>query len=426
MISRIILLSTIIFLSSQFVFAFGGGKRTPRKTPGFSRTGSAPYTPYGRILTGLEQLRESNPSSVNCNQTYESTARALICTCANEAGIEKLSGKVAVLRVVFSRAKSTAFPNSIRQVVCQKSQFSYINGGFDRNCNRIVPRKAPYLNSPIVREPMLSQCYMAAAEAAKIEFQERPNDLFFLNYASTNHRAYRAYGSAMPRWVRNCINRGNPREGSHIFCNAAAGYASSSPKNNSSSVIVYFYESVLKFLSNTAHAIINDTKITNTKSKQKLILDEKIKAILKEKYPNFKPYNFKDFTKPSRKLMTGLRNNLPMAIKGNFDGNSADDIILMGTDENKAFAIAFLFNERGMVTSQSVYEFESLEPGKAVDSYLVKIPKSKIQHSVGESRDALQVEKFGGVAVPILFDGKKFVRNNPKTGFLFNEQVEKN
>lgn len=424
---KLLTIITLTFTLNTTAFSFGDGADGPRRL-GNGSIGDAPQSPdrngvYGRIVRELQNLREANPGSLNCNTSLTTAAHALVCNCANEAGIERLAGKVAVQRVVFSRAKSTAFPNSIRGVVCQNRQFSWTINGFDGQCNRRIPRSAPHLNSPTIREPVLSQCYAATAEAARLEFQEDPNGFYAMNYASTNHAAYRAYGNPMPRWVRNCISQGAPRVGSHVFCNAAAGYRRSVPQNGGSSVIVYLYESALKYLSNIAHAVVNETEIINTNSKQKLILDEKIKSLLNKKHPDFKPYSFKSFSKPSKKLMSGVRNNLPMAMKGDFDGNKIDDVILFGNENGKDIALAFLFDDKNQISNHVAHEFEKGEITKPIDIYLVRIPKTKIKHSVGKDRDAFQIEKFGGAAQAYHFNGKRFVLNDQDGGFLWNEQA---
>jgi hypothetical protein len=422
----ILLASTFLFNTS--VFSFGGGEESvdrSRSIPGVS--GDLPVgptrSPYGRIVRELQSLRQSSPGRVNCNTSLTTSAHALICNCANEAGIERMEGKTAVQRVVFSRAKSTAFPNSIRGVICQNRQFSWTINGFDSQCNRRVPRSAPHLNSPVVNEPVLSQCFTATVEAARLEFEENANGFYAMNYASTNHAAYRGYGNPMPSWVRNCINQGAPRVGSHVFCNAAAGYRNSVPPNGGSSVIVRLFEPIIKLISSNAFALVNETEIINTNSKHKVILDEKVKKLISQKYPGFSMHSFKSFSKPTRELMSGVRDNLPMAMRGDFDGNNIDDLILMGKNGEEQLALAFFFDEKNNIKSYVAHKFENGEIEKPVDIYLVRIPKTKIKFTKGKDRDAFQIEKFGGAAEAFLFNGTKFVRNNPTDGFLFNEQA---
>ena len=123
--------------------------------------------------------------------------------------------------------------------------------------------------------------------------------------------------------------------------------------------------------------------------------------------------------------MTAVRDNLPMALKGDYDGNGTSDIILLGIENEVPVALAFMFDVKGRVKSFVAHKFEKEDKNQPMDFYLVNIPKTKINHKIGKSRDAFQVENFGGIAVPVLFNGKNFVRNNPKNGFLFNEQDPK-
>ena len=408
-----------------------GGKGLKTTSKGSFSKGSKSGA-YGEIIRDLQKLKTSSSRAVHCNRTLDTSARALICNCANEAGVELLAGKVAVQRVVFSRVKSTGFSNSIRGVICDRFQFSWMNNGWDQSCNRKILRRAPYLNTPVVREPMLSQCYNATAEAARLEFQNNPKKLFALNYANPDPRAYRAYGNSMPIWVKTLKHDPNAKIiHSHIFGFANRNLKRSIPKNKQfpdaivyNSIINPIINPIINLLSNEAFATLTETEIINTNRRHKLILDEKIKTILFKKYPKFKIYSFENYSKYVRQLMSKVRDNLPMAIKGNYDGNDLDDdVILLGEIEKTPVAIALLFDEKNNVTPYIAHQFDKgdISPFPSLDAYLVKISKTKIKHSVGKLRDAFQVEKFGGIAFPIHFNGEKFVRNNVKDGFVWNE-----
>jgi len=412
------------FFSEANAAGLGGGNTSNRSIPnsGAPNPLAGPLSPYGKVLRGLEELNRQSPGSVNCNQTLDTSARALICSCANEAGVERQPGKVAVQRVVFSRTKSTEFPNSVKGVICQSWQFSWLSWGnraYSQNCVRNPARRANHLNSPTVREPVLSQCYAATAEAARLEYDVNPTTLYATHYASTNPAAYRAYGSSMPQWVRNLIAQGAPRVGAHVFGFSTVGYRQSTPPNGTSSVIVRLFNSILDSLFNSAFAKENETNIINTKSKQKVYFDPRVKKILADNHPNFKMHPFKKYSKFVKELMSGVRKNLPMALEGDFDGVGSKDLILMGTDGKKNVAISILFGAKNKVTSKVINTFSDAEMGKPLDMYVVHIPKKKIKHSSGVSRDAFQIEKFGGVAIPYFLSGDKFIQNNSKNGFLW-------
>ena len=437
---KLLILILFTFAFNNLVFSFSSDFEQRKKLEdtinASVRDSSSKNGTYGEIIRDLQKLNTSNSRAVRCNRTLDTSARALICNCANEAGVEPLAGKVAVQRVVFSRVKSTGFPNSIRSVICERLQFSWMNNGWDQSCNRKIFKRAPYLNTPVVREPILSECYKATAEAALLEFQNNPKKLFALNYASLDPKAYRNYGNSMPEWVKR-LKRDPKSEiiNAHIFGFANKKLKESVPKKKQSSgVIVYnsiinpiinpIITPIINLLSNEAFATLTETEIINTNRRHKLILDEKIKTILFKKYPKFKIYSFENYSKYVQQLMSKVRDNLPMAIKGDYNGNGLDDdVILLGEIEKTPVAIALLFDEKNNVTPYIAHQFDKgdISPFPSLDVYLVKISKTKIKHSVGKLRDAFQVEKFGGIAFPIHFNGEKFVRNNAKDGFVWNE-----
>lgn len=75
-----------------------------------------------------------------------------------EAGSEPYAGKVAVGIVVMNRVKSKAFPNTIRKVIYQKSQFSPVRNG---SLKRALAR----YDSGRFNSGLEKQCVKAAKEA---------------------------------------------------------------------------------------------------------------------------------------------------------------------------------------------------------------------------------------------------------------------
>lgn len=75
-----------------------------------------------------------------------------------EAGSEPYAGKVAVGIVVMNRVKSKSFPNTIKKVIYQKSQFSPVRNG---SLNRALAR----YDSGKFNSKLEKQCIKAAKEA---------------------------------------------------------------------------------------------------------------------------------------------------------------------------------------------------------------------------------------------------------------------
>lgn len=406
-----ILLSLLItcFSCSLLANTDGASARrvaTPRSKPVQINSNDASYR---SVYYGLQSLGQAG--SVNCNQSFLSSAHALICNCANEAGNQNLEGMTAVSRVVFSRAKSSNHPSNVKKVICERHQFSWTIGGWYEDCTR-ARGKPTYFNSPKVQGAMLKNCVKTAQLAARLELVDNPNKLFALNYCSTNPRAYR---NAIPGWCRGLLNTQRPIDG-HVFGFAGGRGRLSIPTRGSTPISWFDYIKELKLFDNLAHASDGGPQITNTKSKRRLVYGDKIETILQKKYKTFTPYKFDEYDKSVKNLIKGTRNNLPAALIGDYNGDGKQDLVLMGSDKKKQVILAFLSDKKGytdfVVNSENEYS-------KPLDLYLMNIPKKKIIFNNKKDRDAFQVEKFGGAAVAKLFDGQKFVDNNSKTGFKF-------
>jgi len=402
----------ILFLTLNFsINAYAMSPRSRVSTP--NKTRQSDNSEYSGIVTQLDAL--SRARSVSCNMSYRSSAHALVCNCANEAGNQSLEGMTAVSRVVFSRAKSPHYPLDVRKVVCQRHQFSWTIGGWDENCKR-TKGNPTYFNSREVSGVMLAKCVSSSKKAARLELIEKPTKLYALNYCSTNPRAYR---NSIPSWCRSLINTSQVRVGGHVFGFAEGGQRRPVPARGSTpgSISLFNFFKKLSFSINSAYAVENDDlKIINTRADKKTYYGDRINKILKTKYKKFSPYTFEDYSKSVKNLMGETRNNLPGSAIGDYNGDGKRDLVLMGSIEDKNVILAFLSKGRGfqdyLVSSEPAFK-------NPLDVYLVNIQKSKTLFNDKKARDAFQVEAFGGAAIAKLFDGKKFVDNNKKTGFKF-------
>ena len=90
----------------------------------------------------MNQLESENKSLEGVQQTiinnvgyypseYERKLLERLVEC--EAGVESLTGKIAVVNVVLNRIKSDAFPNTITDVIYQKNQFEPVVTGIIDN-----------------------------------------------------------------------------------------------------------------------------------------------------------------------------------------------------------------------------------------------------------------------------------------------------
>lgn len=105
----------------------------------------------------VEMSAEEEPEAV----INDDDLHLLACLVHAEAGIEDFHGKQLVVDVVLNRVDSAEFPNSIRDVIFEKNQFSTVtDGALDRAFNEVT-----------------QECYDAVA----LELEERTdsNILFF-------------------------------------------------------------------------------------------------------------------------------------------------------------------------------------------------------------------------------------------------------
>lgn len=94
---------------------------------------------YEELLQKQEMEYEENINEENSLKNEELMLLAKIVYA--EAGNQPFEGKVAVAAVVLNRVKSSIYPNSIKEVIFQKSQFSPVKNGKIVACGKEVNKE---------------------------------------------------------------------------------------------------------------------------------------------------------------------------------------------------------------------------------------------------------------------------------------------
>lgn len=95
------------------------------------------YAGRGKIKKGEESQTEQLQAEQEVSgmvQYSEDDYQVLLKIVQAEAGICDEKGKILVANVVLNRVKSSAFPDTIREVVYQRSQFSPVSNGSINTC----------------------------------------------------------------------------------------------------------------------------------------------------------------------------------------------------------------------------------------------------------------------------------------------------
>lgn len=143
------------------------------------------------ILTPFTAESQSTITQA-CNRN-QSSMDCLVCNCYHESRGEIYDGKVAVNKVVMSRAKSKAYPNSICGVIWQRAQFSWTADRIPNNIS-IPARRAGD-----------QRAFRECQRASEVALQEGANGV--LNFYNPK--------KASPRWARSMRKCG--RVGNHLF-----------------------------------------------------------------------------------------------------------------------------------------------------------------------------------------------------------------
>ncbi|MCI8307522.1 MAG: cell wall hydrolase [Lachnospiraceae bacterium] len=116
------------------------GEQHPAQTPLMRQVQEAPAVPVMAVSTNVftEQTGETleqevvaggKPSKTEAKKYNKAELRLMSAIIYCEANVEPYAGKLAVGIVIMNRVNSRSFPNTIKKVIYQKSQFSPVRNG---------------------------------------------------------------------------------------------------------------------------------------------------------------------------------------------------------------------------------------------------------------------------------------------------------
>lgn len=159
-----------------------------------------------------------------------------------------------------------------------------------------------------------------------------------------------------------------------------------------------------------------------------LQIEDAAKAAVEAWNPRFTTYGMSDFPEPVKELFTHRARELPMAVRGDFNGDGAGDYAFMGHDARRTYVVFALKLPRGyrvVVAHTETYRDprksavpagDRTAPGLAL--YIGLAEKEEIGMSrINSAADVLFIENYGGtndlyqvkgekpVLIPELFGG---------------------
>lgn len=162
--------------------------------------------------------------------------------------------------------------------------------------------------------------------------------------------------------------------------------------------------------------------ITNSQTKKELKLNDEALKVLKKWNPQFEVYHISDYAQTVMELFQATKNELPMAVIGDFDADKKDDIALMGADRKKEYSVILLQRDRSFeIFVARETEKPSLEKNQLVSSEgdmqvglsqylgLESAENYKEIKDLKSNQKLLQIEEFGGSS------SLYYLKSNPKT-----------
>lgn len=157
--------------------------------------------------------------------------------------------------------------------------------------------------------------------------------------------------------------------------------------------------------------------LINTKKTKSVVFGKEIERIIKKERPGFSPLKISVFKNEVIGLFKGSKNNIPMAVVGDFNGDKINDLVVLGKNKKNFELLAFLSEKSTFklvpVAQWTMKNFlKAFYYEKKIVRYLSFVPKSKVKKPKNYKNDLFQIETYLGFTELFFFDGKKFQSND--------------
>ncbi len=346
----------IILLAISILTLTGFGEKEPK---GFGLKNNGPSLGYSGNSASYIQIAQQLPSVFNCTlPAGSSDLMCEVCNCVHENGNEPPEGRIAVNRVVYTRAVSGHYPESICGVIRQPWQFSWYNKG-------TVNWRGDEVLTTV--DQRVKRCIQTSADS-----QQYIGKWFASNYYNPS--------IVSPDWASGCrafVNIGN-----HRF--ATGGCYGVRPNTT-------FIEqnqpatSWLEELFGVPIAYAGTSPVDD-------FLKKNNQYKIKDNYSNEVQKHIGD-------------DRTPGSIEGDFNGDGKADFVSILVKDNKHFMMFFISQNQGFVTKAKPIPSDGV-------FYLSKINKEKVKVVLPnkQPRDIAQLEVFMGPTEGFYVEQNKVLR----------------
>ncbi len=214
LIFSLTLLSSVFSHSAEWNQTNAEIVSTPRATTRLNPTQARGQNSANKLFSQINEIERAG--RINCNRSLTNAGDCAMCNCLNEADPgASLDAHTLISKVVFSRLKSSQYPNTVCGVVCDKLQFSWVNRGFNEQCQRTGVSNPPHFNTRSLdrTNSKFNKCAASIKIAAQDQFVDNPDSIFALNYLNPRYSTDRS-------WLARCRQtQVGPVVGDHVFCN---------------------------------------------------------------------------------------------------------------------------------------------------------------------------------------------------------------
>jgi hypothetical protein len=152
-------------------------------------------------------------------------------------------------------------------------------------------------------------------------------------------------------------------------------------------------------------------QLKNTPTEKKVILDKEALSVLKKWDPNFTVFQLNNYPRTVVNLFSDAKQELPMAILADFNGDHQKDIALMGHNKTKERIVILVAQKNSYVAvevrsrtytdpASSFINTDEKKREKGLGFYLSLLSSQDLRFAKNTKRtfkpDALQLENYGG------------------------------